>query len=84
MSGGGVTDLSVTRGDVTVLARVWYDADHGEDCRGWYAEYSIDGTIVDDSEKVGHSDMPTHPDAELNAVNLARDHARHLAAANAD
>lgn len=72
-------EIKITRGDVTVVASLWFD-DHGKEYSGWFAEYLINGDVVDDSEKVGHDEMPTHPDAMLKATNIARDHARHLAA----
>lgn len=71
-------EIKVARGNTTVTARVWFD-DQGVDARGWYADYVIDGDVVDDSEKVGHEDMPTDIDAEPEAIKVARAHARRLA-----
>jgi hypothetical protein len=74
-------ELTVTRGSTTVTARVWFDdSPHDSTEHGWMAEYFSGGELITDSQKVDHDDMPTHPDAELKAINLARDHARHLAA----
>jgi hypothetical protein len=71
-----VNELKVTRGDVTVMARFWFD-DHGRDYCGWYAEYLKDGEVIDDSEKVGHEELSTNPDA-TNVEGVVRNHARHL------
>lgn len=48
------------------------------DRRGWYAEYRVDGMVIDDSEKIWHPDMPRRSDAAQSAVRMARAYARKL------
>lgn len=76
-----MTTIQVTRNEVTVTAHVSYD-DRGDDA-GWYAQYVIDGLVVDDSQKVWHPEMPTRAGLERKALRVARQHASQLAADNA-
>ena len=62
--------------DNGVRARVYYD--DAASNAGWYARYSVDGVVVDDSQKIWHPDMPRRRDALKAAVRVATAYARKL------
>lgn len=62
-----------------ISTRVYYD-DQGRDARGWVAEYTrSNGTVIEDSQKAWHPEMPKRRDARTKAMRIARSHARKLA-----
>lgn len=62
-----------------ITANFYYD-DQDPDNAGWYAEYyDKDGTVIDDSMKVWHEEMPRRRDAKRKAERIVRRHLQHLA-----
>lgn len=61
-----------------VVADVRFDSAPGNP--GWYAQYrGRDGSVIDDSMKAWHEDMPRRRNAEKAALRVASRHARSLA-----
>ena len=62
-------------GEVHLL--VFFDPEKSN--TGWYAQYrGAAGTVIDDSEKVWHPDMPRRRNASSAAWRIARAYARTL------
>jgi len=62
----------------SVVADVTYDTTDLKN-KGWYASYASGGDVVDDSQKVGHPDMPKAKSATKKAHSIARRHACKIA-----
>lgn len=61
---------TIGRGGDAVTITVRYDGG------AWVAEYVVGSSVVDDSEKVWHPDMPRRRDAAAKALRIARRYAR--------
>ena len=65
-----------------IVADVYYDESDPSN-KGWYALYSKnyghESRMLDDSQKVGHPEMPRRRNAKAKALRIARSYARQLA-----